>query len=374
VSTSDSTPPAGPSPSANEASRVTVEGTRPAGMLAQEIGEQPAALERQLLDGRSSATAVAAAIRSRNPQCIVMAARGSSDNAARYAQYLLGAHNRLLVSLATPSLFTLYGAPPHLAHAAVIGVSQSGRSPDIVAVLDEAREQGALGIAVTNDTSSPLARAASHCLPLHAGPERSVAATKTYTTQLCALAMLSAALEDRPSRWSELARLPELAHQTLLLNAELNAADERLSASERLFVIGRGFNYATAFEVALKIKETGYLVAEPYSSADFRHGPSAVVGRGFPVVLIAPSGRALNDVAELTELCRRRGAPVIAISDARAALGSADLQLPIPTGVPEWLSPLLSVIPGQLFAVSLARSRGLDPDNPRGLSKVTETR
>ena len=131
---------------------------------------------------------------------------------------------------------------------------------------------------------------------------------------------------------------------------------------------------ATAFEVALKIKETGYLVAEPYSSADFRHGPSAVVGRGFPVVLIAPSGRTLDDVAELTELCRRRGAPVVAISDARAALGSADLQLPIPTGVPEWLSPLLSVIPGQLFAVSLARARGLDPDNPRGLSKVTETR
>jgi glucosamine--fructose-6-phosphate aminotransferase (isomerizing) len=201
-----------------------------------------------------------------------------------------------------------------------------------------------------------------------------VAATKTYTTQLCALAMLSAALEDRPSRWSELARLPELAHQTLLLNAELNAADERLSASERLFVIGRGFNYATAFEVALKIKETGYLVAEPYSSADFRHGPSAVVSKGFPVVLIAPTGRVLDDVAELTELCRRRRAPIVAISDAPAVLGGADLQLPIPAGVPEWLSPLLSVIPGQLFALSLARARGLDPDNPRGLSKVTETR
>lgn len=344
------------------------------GVLEQEIAEQPAALERQLRHGRTDAETVARAIAKRRPRCVLMAARGSSDNAARYAQYLLGAHNRLLVSLATPSLFTLYQAPPRLDDAVVIGVSQSGRSPDIVAVLDEARSQGALGIAVTNDPGSPLAEAAALCLPLYAGPEHAVAATKTYVTELCALAMVSAALEQRAPRFAALERLPELAAETLRLNSETWPAEHDLSASERLFVIGRGFNYATAFEVALKIKETGYLVAEPCSSADFRHGPSAVLGPGLPVVLIAPSGRAAQDVIDLVTLCRDRGAPLVGLADDPAVLAAVDLGLPLPPAVPEWLSPLLAVIPGQLLAVRLARARGQDPDRPRGLSKVTETR
>jgi glucosamine--fructose-6-phosphate aminotransferase (isomerizing) len=374
VSRSDSTPPPADRPTDDDPSPARAEeSARPPGTLEQEIGEQPSALERQLQQSRQAVTEVAAAIRRRAPRCIVMAARGSSDNAARYAQYLLGAHNGLLVSLATPSLFTLYGAPPRLSDTVVIGVSQSGRSPDIVAVLDEARAQGALGIAVTNDTSSPLAQAAAHCLPLCAGQERSIAATKTYTASLCALAMLSVALDDSPEGWSALEGLPGLARECLRAEAAPTEPDAALRGSERLFVIGRGFNYATAFEVALKIKETGYLVAEPYSSADFRHGPSAVVEQGFPVVLIAPTGRAQQDVADLSGLCRQRGAPVVAISNDPTVLDAADHPLPMPT-VAEWLSPLLAVIPGQRFAVALARARGLDPDNPRGLSKVTETR
>jgi len=342
-------------------------------VLLGEIREQPAAAERQLRLGREAAEAVAGAIRARSPTAILIAARGSSDNAARYAQYLWGAHNRLLVSLATPSLFSRYQKPPALRDTVAVGISQSGRSPDILAVLAEARRQGALAVAVTNDPGSPLGAVASVCLPLHAGQERAVAATKTYTTQLLALAMLSAALEGDEARWDALAALPGYLDEVLRLERPAAALADKLRSSDRLVVIGRGFSYTTAFEISLKIKETSYLVAEPYSSADFRHGPSAVLERGFPVILVAPSGRVLADAAELLELCRRREAEVIAISDDADLLARASGPLPLPPHLPEWLSPLVAVVPGQLFAVALARARGLDPDKPRGLSKVTET-
>ncbi len=342
-------------------------------VLRGEIHEQPAAAERQLRLGRESAEAIAAAIRARSPAAILIAARGSSDNAARYAQYLWGAHNRMLVSLATPSLFTRYQQPPTLRDTVVLGISQSGRSPDILAVLDEARRQDALAVAVTNDTASPLAAAASLCMPLHAGAERAVAATKTYTTQLLALAMLSAALEGDSARWDTLAELPGHLSEALRLEREVAVIAEGFRATDRLVVIGRGFNYATAFEISLKIKETSYIVAEAYSSADFRHGPSAVLERGFPVILVAPSGRVLVDAADLLELCQQRGAEVIAISDDPAVLASSNGSLPLPPSLPEWLSPIVAVVPGQLFAVALARARGIDPDQPRGLSKITET-
>lgn len=353
---------------------MSTERHTPEGTLEQELYEQPEALERQLREGRPAAQAAAEAIRERAPGCVLIAARGSSDNAARYAQYLLGAHNRLLVGLATPSLFTLYETPPALRAAVVLGISQSGRSPDIVSVLAEARRQGALSIALTNEPTSPLAAAAELCVPLHAGPERAVAATKTYTASLCALAMLSAALEQNESRWSALARLPGQVAAVLEQRPAAQAAAAQLRHADRLVVIGRGFNYATAFEISLKLKETAYLVAEPYSSADFRHGPSALVERNFPVLLIAPTGRTLADVSGLHELCAERSAHVIAISDVDEVCGLAAAALELPAGVDEWLSPIVAVVAGQLFALELARARGLDPDRPRGLSKVTETR
>ena len=245
------------------------------------------------------------------PRYVVIAARGSSDNAARYAQYLFGAHNRLAVCLATPSLFTFYDAAPSLAGALVIGVSQSGQSPDIVAVVESGRKQGALTLAITNRPGSPLAAAAEHTLPLLAGEERAVAATKTYTAQLCALAMLSAALEGGEARWAELSAVPGLVEQAIAANAGVEGKVERYRYAEHFAVVGRGFNYSTAFEVALKMKETSYLVAEPYSPADLLHGPVAMIDRGFPVLLVAPSGRVLSDVAQLAVSARaaERGAP-----------------------------------------------------------------
>ena len=342
--------------------------------VEKEIREQPEALSRLLKEGRAEAERIAARVQAYAPRFVVIAARGSSDNAARYAQYLFGAHNRLPVCLATPSLFTFYDAAPSLAGALVIGVSQSGQSPDIVAVVESGRKQGALTLAITNRPGSPLSAAAEHTLPLLAGEERAVAATKTYTTQLCALAMLSAALEGSEARWAELFRVPDLVDRAIALNTGMDAKVARYRYAEHFAVVGRGFNYATAFEVALKMKETSYLVAEPYSPADLLHGPMAMIDRGFPVLLVAPSGRVLSDVAQLAGQLEQRSAEIVAISDDAAVLGRARVALPLPGEMPEWVSPMVAVVPGQMFAVALARTRGLDPDQPRGLNKVTETR
>ena len=338
-----------------------------------EIREQPEVLGRLLRDGRAQAEAVAARIRERAARYVVIAARGSSDNAARYAQYLFGAHNRLPVCLATPSLFTAYGAGPSLAGALVIGVSQSGRSPDIVAVLEAGRRDGSLTVAITNEPDSPLARASEHVLPLLAGPERAVAATKTYTASLGALAMLSAALEASETRWAELERVPALMRAAIEANAALGDKVARYLYAEHFVVVGRGFNYSTAFELALKMKETSYLVAEPYSPADLLHGPVAMIDRGFPALVVAPSGRVLADLAALIDKLDERHAELVVISDDATVRARARVGLPLPPGIPEWLSPLVAIVPGQLWAVALARTRGLDPDRPRGLSKVTET-
>lgn len=338
-----------------------------------EIRDQPEALGRLLREGRERAEEIAARIRERAPRYVVIAARGSSDNAARYAQYLFGAHNRLPVCLATPSLYTAYAAGPSLADALVIGVSQSGRSPDIVSVLEAGRRDGSLTVAITNEPGSPLARAAEHVLPLLAGPEQAVAATKTYTSSLAALAMLSTALAGRAEPWSELAAVPAHVSRALEANGELSSKVARYLYAEHFVVVGRGFNYSSAFEIALKLKETSYLVAEPYSPADLLHGPVAMIDRGFPALVVAPSGRVLSDLASLIDTLDARHAELVAVSDDAAVLGRARVALPLPAGIPEWLSPLVAVVPGQLFASALARTRGLDPDRPRGLTKVTET-
>jgi len=340
----------------------------------REIREQPRVLERLLRDGREAAEQAAAAIRRFGPEWVLIAGRGSSDNAARYAQYLLGAHNKLGVALAVPSLFTLYDSPPRLSRALTIGISQSGQSPDIVSVLREARAQGGFTLALSNEPESPLSQAAASTLPLLAGRELAVAATKTYTAQLFALAMLSAALEGNAERWAALARVPAWLDRAIEQNRELGRAVAELQGARQLIVLGRGFNYSTAFEVALKLKETSYLLAEPYSVADLLHGPVAMIDGGFPIILIAPSGRSLVDVPDLLALLEARGARVLAISDDPELLARAPLQLALPSGVPEWLSPIVSVVPGQLFAGALAHRLGHDPDRPRGLSKVTLTR
>lgn len=343
-----------------------------ASILEQEINEQPEAIQRLFDQEADHAQHLAASLRDRF-NYVVIAARGTSDNAARYAQYTFGVYNRLPVALATPSLFTLYERPPLLTGALVIGISQSGQSPDIGAVISEGRRQGQPTIAITNDPTSPLAQAAEHVIPLHAGPEQAVAATKTYTTSLGALALLSAALAADNERLAQLQRLPQLMSQALLNLAPVMVRVERYRYMAHCVVIGRGYNYATAFEIALKIKELTRTVAEPYSSADFRHGPIAMVGQGFPVLVVAPSGTVSDDIRVLVGDLKGLGSELLLISEDASLLGQAQLPMPLPAGLPEWLTPLVAVLPGQLFSLALAQAKGLSPDQPAGLKKVTET-
>jgi glucosamine--fructose-6-phosphate aminotransferase (isomerizing) len=342
--------------------------------LYHEIHEQPQILDRLLSSELANARALAADIYQRNIGHVVIAARGTSDNAGRYAKYLLGAVNGLLVGLATPSLFTVYGQPPRFGNSLVLGISQSGKSPDIVAVLAEAKRQGALTAAITNIVASDLGSTVDHILDLNAGEEKSVAATKTYTSELAAIALLSVCLNGKSGREKMLAQVPRHVEQALLVEPAVARIAERYRYMEACVVIGRGYNYATAFELALKLKELTYTVVEPYSSADFMHGPLAMVEPGFPVIVIAPSGKMLPELLAFCQMLGERGAELVVISDDASALELARVPLQLPPSVPEWLSPLTSIIPGQLFAMHLAYARDIDPDRPRGLRKVTETR
>jgi glucosamine--fructose-6-phosphate aminotransferase (isomerizing) len=257
--------------------------------------------------------------------------------------------------------------------ALVIAISQSGQSPDIVAVVAEGRRQGRPTLAITNDPDSPLAKAADYSINLHAGLERAVAATKTYTTSLIALALLSAALENAPGRLERLKRIPDFMQDTLDNTQRVMHRIERYRFMSHSIVIGRGYNYATAFEIALKIKELTRTVTEPYSSADFRHGPIAMVQDGFPVLVIALRGSVYDDIHALVNELRQKDAEIMMISDDRDLLAQAQLAFPLPTGLEEWLTPLVAVLPGQMFGLALAQAKGLDPDKPVGLKKVTET-
>ena len=343
--------------------------------LREEILEQPAAVGR-LLDSAPAAFApISDAVRSRRPRFVVIAARGTSDNAGIYAQYLLAIRNGLTVALAAPSTVTLYGARPNMAESLVVGISQSGRSPDIVAVVEEARRQGALTIALTNDPDSALAEIAHHVIDLRAGPELATAATKTYTTELLAAALLSTALDPpSPSESADLARLPALL--TEALTAEPHARDLAAAHADRqrAVVLGRGYSYPSAREWALKLQEMALVAAMSYSAADFEHGPLALAEPGLPVLAVAPSGPELDaQIDLLTRLKQDHGARLLVVSDASAAR-DIDEGLALPAGIPPWLAPIVEIVPAQLYAFHLTVARGLNPDHPRSISKITETR
>lgn len=342
--------------------------------LHQEIYQQPAVLANLLNNESDTIEELANATGERSIDHVVIAARGTSDNAARYAKYLLGAFNGLPVALATPSLFSIYKRPPRLNNALVVGISQSGKSPDIVAVLAEARRQGALTATITNNPASDLGAEAEYVIDLNAGRERSVAATKTYISELAAIAMFSASLGNDSNMLSTLKGISDVVKRTLAMEADIEQIAGRYRYMKDCIVIGRGYNYCTAFELALKLKELTYTVVEPYSSADFMHGPLAMIEWGFPVVVIAPTGQMLAEIKSLIHTLKGLGAEVIAISDDPETLSLARIPLCLPVSVPEWMSPMTTIVPGQLFALHLAYARDYDPDQPRGLKKITETK
>ena len=289
--------------------------------LKSEIFEQPAVLENLFQQQKERAGEMARTILERGVTSVFLAARGTSDNAALYAKYLWGSMNRLPVALAAPSLFTIYDTPPNLANCLVVGISQSGQSPDIVAVLTEGRRQEALTLAITNDPSSPLAEQADLVLETCAGPERAIAASKTYTTQLFAIALVSAAMKGEARMFEALERVPRLVEETLALDSAIERAAQRYRYMSQCVVIGRGYNYATANEWALKLKELAYVVAESYSSADFQHGPIAIVSRGFPILAVIPKGAVFEDAYRLlSSLVEEHGAELVVVSNDATAL------------------------------------------------------
>jgi len=337
-----------------------------------EILEQPEVLARVIGANEEVARNCAASIRWANVKFVLIAARGTSDHAATYAKYLWGAYNHLPVALAAPSLHTIYHSAPNLEGALVVGISQSGASTDIVTVVQQAREQGAQTLAITNRVDSPLAQTAQFVLPLLAGEEKAVAATKTYTAELACVALLSATLSNDKERLDQLERVPEAVAQALRVENLAKEYAERYRYMQYGVVLSRGFNLATASEIALKIKEMSYSHMQPYSTADFMHGPLASVYEGFPVIAVAPRGVLYPNLLQSLNQVKERQAEMLVISDGDEALSLGHLPLRVPS-VPEWLSPIVDVIPGQWLALHLALARGYQPDTPRALHKVTLT-
>ncbi len=343
--------------------------------LKEEIYQQPNVLRNLVDDQWGNVKQIVAELKRNQIQYVFIAARGTSDNAARYAKYVWGSHNQLPIALATPSLFSLYQQPPRLEGALVVGVSQSGQSPDIVNVLTEGKDQGQPTLAITNASDSPLAKTADFVFDIQAGKEVAVAATKTYTAQLMALAMLSVAMSEDDAGLSVLKEVPGYVQEVLELDDNIQSIAERYYYMEQCVVIGRGYNYSTAFEWSLKLKELAYVVAEPYSSADFMHGPIALVEQGFPVMVVAPAGRVFDEIVSVLKILDQKHNPnLLVVSNRDEALSYADISIPLPKDMPEWISPLVSIIPAQLFSFYLTQIKGLDTEKPRGLQKVTYTR
>jgi glucosamine--fructose-6-phosphate aminotransferase (isomerizing) len=345
--------------------------------LHDEIVDQPDAIARLLNSNMSPLEGAAAAIRDGSVKRVWIAARGTSDHAAIYAQYVLGVRHGLPVGLLSPSILTVYGRMPELAGDLVIGISQSGMSPDIVGVIAAASAQGARTLALTNDVDSNLGRSAELVMPLGVGVEFAVAATKTYTAELTVIALLSTIVGGRTEDMDEVCRIPELLSYALVRDAEIKqiAADQARHGLTRCIVIGRGYDYPTAREWALKLKELARVFADPYSSADFLHGPLALVEPEIPVLAVVHDGPAIDDqLILLQRLAVEFGAPLCVISDLAEARSYATWSVAIPTSIPDWLRPIVAIVPAQLHALRLTEAVGLDPNRPRAIRKVTHTR
>ncbi len=341
-------------------------------LMLAEIEEQPAALERTIKREAGKIAQFAARLKGDCPRLIVLVARGSSDNAALFGRYLLEMTTGIPVSLAAPAIHTLYKVKMDLRNSLVIGISQSGEGVDINLVLENAKRCGAITLAITNEIDSAIAKLADETFLIHAGRERSVAATKTYTGQLLIFHLLARALSNG-RKCDQIERLPELAAASLRLRGEVEEMVERYAFMEQCVVVGRSLNYANAYEFAIKLMETCYVVAERFSGADFLHGPIALVDQGFPVFVFAPPGQTLKGTKELLSRLNRIGAETIVISSQTSVIRMGTRGLTIPEPISETLSPIPYIIPAQLFAALLAKTKGLSPDRPRSLSKVTKT-
>jgi len=342
-------------------------------LMLEEIRQQPEVLSRILQQERGKVRQLGAELRKRDIRLIVLVARGSSDNAAQFGRYLLEIAAGIPVSLAAPSVYTLYGAKLRLEHALVIGVSQSGEGEDINRVLTEARASGAFTAGITNEAASSMVRLVDIPLLTHGDRERSVAATKTVTGQMMIFYLVAEALAETSAITKGYERVPDFCRAALEHEAAIRELVQRYTFMENCVVLGRGLLYGNAYEMALKLMETCYVVAERFSTADFFHGPLAMVERHFPVILFAAPGAMMDGVKAMARRLQELRAETVMITSAQelAAMGSRVIEMS--PEIPESLAPIPYMVPGQLFAALLAEAKGLNPDAPRSLSKVTRT-
>ena len=342
--------------------------------MLEEIRQQPETLARTLSSAIRPIERFKRVLAARRPKLIVLVARGTSDNAALFGRYLLEISTGIPVSLAAPSIATLYGARVDYRGALVVALSQSGESTDTNLVLERARAQGALTLGITNESGSALARIAEHVLFVRAGRERAVAATKTYTGQMLMMYLLAYALGGRV-HIADLERIPQAVDGALSLEEEIDALSSRYRFMRHAVVVGRGLNYSNAFEFALKMMETCYVVAERFSSADFLHGPIALVEQDFPVFAFAPSDVTWPSLSETLVKLKELRAEIVAIADPsnREVEAHATRMIRLPKRLKGTLTPIPYIVPAQLFAATLAKEKGLDPDKPRTIRKVTLT-
>ncbi len=338
--------------------------------MLDEIAEQPAVLERTMAAERETYLRLGKFLRRKDIDLVVIVARGSSDNASLFGRYLIEVTAGIPVSLSAPSVYTLYNAKLNLSRALVIGVSQSGEGDDINLVLEAAKASGAYTLGITNEPDSIMAKLAHETLLIHAGRERSVAATKTYTGQMLHFYMLANELAE--SRLN-LERIPGYVSQALELQPLVKDLVQRYVFMENCVVVGRGMNYGNSYELALKLMETCYVVAERFSSADFFHGPLAIVERRFPVVMFGPTGVTKKSSVELLERLHELNADCLSITNDVEIAKLSPNSLLLPPEIDEFLSPIPFIVPAQMFAALLSEAKGLDPDAPRSLSKVTKT-
>ncbi|NNE66941.1 MAG: SIS domain-containing protein [Pyrinomonadaceae bacterium] len=341
-------------------------------IMLREIKEQPAMLEKTIRAETKKLDKIGRFLKDRDVDLIVLVARGSSDNAALFARYLLEITCGIPVSLAAPSVYTLYKSRVDLKKALVVGVSQSGEGSDINEVLRRSRKFGAFTLGITNNARSEITKTADETLLIHAGRERSVAATKTYTGQMLHFYLLANALNSNGRRLG-IEKIPDYAAGALDLEPQIQTIAQRYTFMENCVVVGRGLNYGNSFELALKLMETCYVVAERFSSADFFHGPLAMIERKFPVVLFGAKGVTRKSNLNLLRRLKQLGADSFSITNDSAIERLSSVSVPLPENIEEELSPIPFVIPAQLFAAHLSAAKGLDPDKPRSLSKVTRT-
>jgi len=338
----------------------------------KEINEQPQVLERCFDYNYNTSLEIAKAVKEKQVRYAVIAARGTSDHAGIYGKYLLEAYAGLPVGLAAPSVTTMYGSSLDFSAGLVIGISQSGEAKDVLAVLKSAKKSGAITVGITNFVDSPVAKEVDFHLWCHAGLEKSVAATKTFTSQMMALAILSAAISGKANLFEQLKKVPELVLKVLDAHEGIDVFVKKYTFAQELFVLARGLNYPIALEQGLKIQETTYIRAKSYAVSDFHHGPFAMLSPLVPVLVFALKDAVLDDVNIMLDKLKEKNLEIIVVGNDAKTLEKGTESFMLPDCEPA-VSPFLSGVFAQMFACKLAIAKGLNPDKPRDLNKVTIT-